>query len=362
MGNCMSGDGLGSAEERARNKAIEKDLRDAREKESKTVRVLLLGAGDSGKSTIVKQMRIIHSMAWTPSEVESYRQSAFQNVLDGMRELLVAMRDELHIDVAEENVKHLPVVLSTPYNLKEGDPYPPALLEPLCALWADPNVKAAYRRGNEVALPDSLHYFLDEIARLWQPDFSPGNDDIVHCRVRTTGMTETVFKISGHMLRFIDVGGQKSERRKWINFFQDVTSILFLVSLSGYDECLIEDRDANQMQDAMQIWDGICNSHWFTKTALILFLNKADLFAAKIKYSPISTFFPDYDGGAQDVVAAKDYFRQRFIRLSAKSNRQVNRDVYTHFTTATDTNHLKVVMKAVEDISLRHNLQSAALL
>lgn len=57
-------------------------------------------------------------------------------------------------------------------------------------------------------------------------------------------MTETVFKISGHMLRFIDVGGQKSERRKWINFFQDVTSILFLVSLSGYDECLIEDRDA----------------------------------------------------------------------------------------------------------------------
>lgn len=57
-------------------------------------------------------------------------------------------------------------------------------------------------------------------------------------------MTETVFKTGGHILRFIDVGGQKSERRKWINFFQDVTSVLFLVSLSGYDQCLIEDRDA----------------------------------------------------------------------------------------------------------------------
>jgi hypothetical protein len=42
----------------------------------------------------------------------------------------------------------------------------------------------------------------------------------------------------------VDVGGQKSERRKWIHCFQDVTSILFLVSLSGFDQCLVEDKDA----------------------------------------------------------------------------------------------------------------------
>lgn len=42
----------------------------------------------------------------------------------------------------------------------------------------------------------------------------------------------------------VDVGGQKSERRKWIHCFQDVTSILFLVSLNGYDQCLVEDKDA----------------------------------------------------------------------------------------------------------------------
>lgn len=42
----------------------------------------------------------------------------------------------------------------------------------------------------------------------------------------------------------VDVGGQKSERRKWIHCFQEVTTILFLVSLSGYDQCLVEDKDA----------------------------------------------------------------------------------------------------------------------
>jgi len=274
----------------------------------------------------------------------------------------MAMKDELHIDVREENEHYLPLVLNTSYNVKEGDPFPPTLLEPLSALWSDSAVTAAYKRGNEVALSDSLYYFLDDLPRLWKPDYVPNNDDIVHCRVRTTGMTETLFRTRGHVLRFIDVGGQKSERRKWINFFQDVTSILFLVSLSGYDQCLIEDRDANQMQDAMQIWDGICNSQWFTKTALILFLNKTDLFQQKTKYSPISTFFPDFEGPEGDFAAGKEYFRQRFVRLSNKSNRQLNRDVYTHFTTATNTNLLKVVMTAVEDISLRHNLQQAALL
>jgi len=161
-------------------------------------------------------------------------------------------------------------------------------------------------------------------------------------------------------MHMIDVGGQKSERRKWINFFENVTSILFLVSLNGYDQCLIEDKDANQMQDAMAIWDSICHSQWFTKTALILFLNKTDLFERKIQHSDIKNTFPDYDGPAQDSIEGREYFRRRFVRLSAKSNRQLDRDVYTHYTNATDTAMLKVVMAAVEDITLRRNLTAAA--
>jgi len=41
-----------------------------------------------------------------------------------------------------------------------------------------------------------------------------------------------------------DVGGHKSERRKWIHYFKDVTVVLFLVSLSGYDQSLTEERNA----------------------------------------------------------------------------------------------------------------------
>lgn len=116
----------------------------------------------------------------------------------------------------------------------------------------------------------------------------PNESDIVHARARTIGITETVFTLRDHEMLMVDVGGQKSERRKWIHCFQDVTSILFLVSLSGFDQCLVEDKDAvrsevapsrnrsltvappqNQMQDAMTIWDSICHSQWFKQTSIV---------------------------------------------------------------------------------------------
>jgi hypothetical protein len=90
----------------------------------------------------------------------------------------------------------------------------------------------------------SLPYFFASLDRLFDPRYRPNEQDIIHCRARSTGITETTFRLRDHEMLMVDVGGQKSERRKWIHCFQDVTSILFLVSLSGYDQCLFEDRDA----------------------------------------------------------------------------------------------------------------------
>jgi len=357
---CFSSSLGASGEDKKNHREAEKILREAKQKEEQIARILLLGAGDSGKSTVIKQMRVIHKKPWSKSELESYRQITFGNIVDGLREILDAMTD-FELRVEEKNVPHIPALMKQ-YNIREGDPFPPGLLPALTALWNDEFVKQAYARANEAALPDNLPYFYNDLPRFFDPNFIPNNHDIFHCRARTTGMTETVFHLRGREMHMIDVGGQKSERRKWINFFQDVTSILFLVSLSGYDQCLIEDKDANQMQDAMAIWDSICHSQWFTKTALILFLNKTDLFEEKLKHSDIKNTFPDYDGPPNDPIKGREYFQKRFVRLSNKSNRLVNRDVYTHFTNATDTALLQVVLVAVEDITLRDNLSAAALL
>ena len=93
-----------------------------------------------------------------------------------------------------------------------------------------------------------------------------------------------------------DVGGQRSERKKWIHCFEGVTSIIFCVALSGYDLVLAEDEEMNRMMESMKLFDSICNNKWFVETSIILFLNKKDLFEDKIRHSPLTICFPEYKG------------------------------------------------------------------
>lgn len=356
----MSSGGIEVSDEDKRlHREAEKNLREAKAKLARQVKVLLLGSGDSGKSTILKQMRLIHSVPFNTQEVESYRQLVFSNITHGLKYLLDAMED-MNLEVSDENISHVRLVEDA-QDLRDSQPFPIEYHEPLQKLWEDPNVQKCWDRGNEAAIPENLAYFFADLNRLFDPSYQPTEQDIVHTRARTIGITETRFQLREHEMLMVDVGGQKSERRKWIHCFQDVTSILFLVSLSGYDQCLIEDKDANQMQDAMTIWDSICHSQWFKSTSIILFLNKHDLFLNKIRYSDIKNYFPDYDGEPGDAVVGCDYFKKRFARLAQKAN-QKEREIYIHITTATDTNMLRVVMAAVEDIILRHSLENAALI
>ncbi|KAH0536824.1 G-Protein alpha subunit [Glutinoglossum americanum] len=108
------------------------------------------------------------------------------------------------------------------------------------------------------------------------------------------------------------------------------------------------------MHEAFMLFESISNSRWFTKTALILFLNKMDLFRAKLTTNPIQKYFPDYDGPDEDERAASGYFRARFLELC----RDEKKEVYTHFTNATDTNLLKITMASVQDMIIQRSLSN----
>lgn len=361
MGSCMSVPaGLEvSEQDKTMHREAEKQLKEAKAKMASQVKVLLLGSGDSGKSTILKQMRLIHKVPFSPQEVESYRQLVFDNITRGLRYLLDSMED-MDLKVKDENLPYLDLVDGA-RDIRDGEPFPLSFYIPLKSLWNDPNVQKAWGRGNEAALPENLLYFYSHLDRLFDREYQPTEQDIIRCRARTIGITETTFNLRDHEMLMVDVGGQKSERRKWIHCFQDVTSILFLVSLSGYDQCLVEDKDANQMQDAMTIWDSICHSQWFKQTSIILFLNKNDLFEKKIPTSDIKNFFPDFDGEPGDVRAGREYFKRRFGRLAQKAGRSKEREIYIHITTATDTAMLRVVMAAVEDAIVSKNIRTIML-
>ena len=103
-------------------------------------------------------------------------------------------------------------------------------------------------------------------------------------RMRTTGIQEEAVLVDGVTFSIIDVGGQRNERKKWMHQFDSVTSVIFVASLSEYDQALFEDASMNRLTEALDLFADVANSKWFVNSSIILFLNKSDLFEQKIAH------------------------------------------------------------------------------
>lgn len=99
----------------------------------------------------------------------------------------------------------------------------------------------------------NIRSFCDDLCRFWDKSYIPTDQDLLRSRLRTTGITETIFDLSQLTYRMFDVGGQRSERKKWIHCFENVNCLLFLVAISGYDQCLVEDKDGVSMPSVVRL-------------------------------------------------------------------------------------------------------------
>jgi len=343
-------------EAKARNDEIENQLKRDRMQAKNEIKMLLLGAGESGKSTVLKQMKLIHHGGYNDAERESYKEIIYSNTIQSMRAVLEAM-PHLDIQLQPPNDARRSIVLNLPGQI-EGDMLPANIADAVRGLWKDPGVREAVSRSREFQLNDSAVYYFNAIERMSASNYMPTDQDILRSRVKTTGITETTFKVGELTYKLFDVGGQRSERKKWIHCFENVTALVFLVSLSEYDQMLYEDESVNRMQEALTLFDSICNSRWFVKTSIILFLNKIDLFAEKLPRSPLGDYFPDYAGG-DNYDAACSYLLNRFVSLNQSA---VTKQIYAHYTCATDTQQIKFVLSAIQDILLQLHLRECGLL
>jgi len=146
-----------------------------------------------------------------------------------------------------------------------------------------------------------------------------------------------------------------SERRKWLHCFENVTAILFCVGISEYDQVIAEDGKTNRMLEAVNLFAEICNSRWFGKVDMVLFLNKEDLFKEKIKKIDMNCCFKDYTGGLNYDEGIS------FLREKFKSLNQTDKDLYIHITVAVETDQVTLVFDAVTSIILNKILSGIGL-
>jgi len=358
---CGGGGGGGEAEidpEQAKIQAeAKKQMAAEIEREKKIVKMLLLGAGESGKSTIFKQMKILNKGGYTKKECQEFTSIVYSNTVQSFGNIFDAF-EKLSIEMPGD-VKAL-------YDKFESDIRKQEVLNPdvqttLEAVWTNATIKEIFERRSEYQLNDSAQYYFDQLPTICAPDYVPSEQDVLRSRVRTTGIVQSDFVIKSMSFSMFDVGGQRNERRKWIHAFDDVDSVVFVAALSEYDQVLFEDETMNRMDEAIQLFDQIVNSKWFKQTAMILFLNKKDLFEMKLAKKPLKKFYKPAEDSSITDDTSFDQCSEYFKKLFLVKNKNPDKSIFTHITCATDTSNVKFVFNAVIAIILEANLKSSGL-
>jgi len=353
---------MGSDEQKKEDRRLQRELAADRRADQGVKKLLFLGSGGSGKSTLFKQLRSLHGSGYADKDRLQFKDHICAQIIEQMKSCLECIdllkddeeyKDEMNL--TENGNESAQIILSAP-SLQVND----RIADAIEILWKEPAIQSIFNMRATMKIDDSCEYFWNEVRRVASPDFVPNDKDILLVRYRTTGVIEQKFEIRKNLFHVFDVGGQKSERKKWIHCFESVTAVIFVASMNCYDEVMFEDEEKNSMVDSIELFGSICNNEWFQDTAMILFLNKKDLFAEKIKSIPITECeaFSHYQGPDASFDSSADCIKSTF----EQQNKQQSKQIFSHLTCAVDKNQVEKVFNDIQTIIINASLAQGGLI
>ena len=229
-------------DKRKKNADVEAELANQAKQEDEKIKLLLLGAGESGKSTIFKQMKLIYGNQYTDAEKKQQIPTIYSNILQAIK---VLVEHAISFNMVGQVIAKAEFEIIK--NIDENEAITIVVGNAIKALWNDPGIQAVWERRSEYQIIESVQYYFNRIDKIKMPDYIPDKDDIVYSRVRTSGIVTERYIIDNTTFEMYDVGGQRNERKKWIHCFEGVTAVIFVAAISEYDQKLFEDASTNRM-------------------------------------------------------------------------------------------------------------------
>lgn len=326
--------------------------------------LLLVGAGESGKSTICKQMEYLHCGGFSSKDRKLSTPIIRNNIIEYMQTLVAEAKrfnskdskNAKDFKIDEELARELKI---SQYDSDDNMVLTPDLSSVIFKLWESSAIQKTYARRSEYQLDDSAQYFIQKAEHIAGDTYIPTNDDMIRKRTRSAGIQRIEMTFFDVRFTLIDVGGQRSEQRKWNLCYEECTAVLFIAALSAYDQ-LAEDRKTNRMTEALNLFEKICKDENLKEKPLILFLNKKDIFLKKIENTPITVCddFRKYAGPGKDAESSALFIEQEFKNRNAV----LGREIFVHRTCAVDPENIQHVFKAVKTVVVSSLLAYAGLL
>ncbi|KAJ6556372.1 guanine nucleotide binding protein, alpha subunit [Mycena capillaripes] len=239
--------------------------------------------------------------------------------------------------------------------------------EDMRRLWAHPTVQAILEHRG-LRLQESSGFFLDELDIVTSKAYIPTDDHILRARLKTLGVSEHRMRLTDlnggitREFRIFDVGGQRTQRPKWVPYFDDVDCILFVAPVSAFDQMLEEEPEINRLADSIELWTRITSNKLLGKTNMILFLNKVDVLKAKLASGiRFSDYVDSYGRRPNDFDSTSRYIEKQFGAILKRSS-PLPRPFYCHLTNAIDTKAMRYVLAGIKDMLLRSHLNNSILI
>ncbi|CAJ0583577.1 unnamed protein product, partial [Mesorhabditis spiculigera] len=322
---------------------IDKELAKEKNDNQNRFKILLLGGAESGKTTIFKQMRILHMNGFNNEDIARYRHWIHNNTVEALFALSEAAKalqlpPERALEEELQQFLRFRAEAQQKEAAEENWEISVAMSKVMVRVWESQNM-----------------HFLDALIRICGEDYQPSEQDILHCRYRTTGVSEISFVYQKINFLMVDVGGQRTERRKWMHCFDNVDMILFIIAISDYDLLDPEDEKRNRMLQNFEIFRTIVTSDFFRHCAVVLFMNKYDIFREKLTRASLRGCYPEYKGD-NSVEDATAFLQKKFRRCISDRHKY-----YSFETTATDTNQIDLVFSSAVSHIISENLRSTGL-
>lgn len=352
-------------------------------KEKENSSIVLLGTGEAGKATFFNQMQILYGNKtgyFGLNQRVFFRKRLHKQIWNDIETLvhMISRGPGFATRNATDASFSFKSILSP--NRRHQIPrfeefrITPEIAGWMNTIWNDPSVKNAWinRGALGLQLQDTLPFFMSQIEFIGQENYLPSIDHILLTRLRTSGIKSSVFQIHDMRVEILLVGGQRSERRKWLSVLDRATSLLFFAAASEYDQFLFEASDVNRQTESINLFRRTMSYGIFQNIPCILFLNKEDVLKEKlatvpfkVSGAPSNNRNEDFLGPNLDLTKTYDIhstdladpFYQHLLSvknyLIQKYATGYTEKVFPHFITVIHTKNVKNFVDSYKDTVLR---------
>ncbi|KAH7676044.1 Protein GPA-13 a, partial [Aphelenchoides avenae] len=205
------------------------DLGDA----ERNFRLLMLGIYESGKTTVLEQIRKLAKQDPSESELLHRKSFIYDMLFTSMKSIIEYMQETGGEFAEAKNQENVDIILA---ERPSGRALTEQEYNAFKSLWSDKTVREYYARRTEFRLNDSTKYFFDSLDRVYDEGFKPVVDDLVMAYVPTIGVQNVIFTSNKRTFQLFDVGGQIVDRKKWATIYDGLDAIFFCIAISEYDQ------------------------------------------------------------------------------------------------------------------------------